>query len=237
MRPALLRRAAAPKAAPAACQICKPFSRPPPATPCCPAARPAPRLLRAPRPGPRGALLCTTLRSRRAPCHLALLVLLALFLRRARMRPAVLWRAAASKAACASCQFLNRSLDYLLATPRCPAGPLPHAFFASVACGLTVRSCAGRCDISVRLAHRVARDDCSRLAPCKHAARAVAPRRGFQSCPRRVPNSQTVLPILRRQRLAARPATLPHVFFASAARGLTACCSGRRCELAARLAT
>ena len=65
-------------------------------------------------------------------CHLALLVLLALFLRRARMRPAVLCRAAASKAACASCQFLNRSLDYPLATPRCPAGlPAPRLLCVS----------------------------------------------------------------------------------------------------------
>ena len=76
------------------------------------------------------------------------------------------------------------------------------------------------------LPHRVARVARSCLAPCKDAARVVAPHRGFQSCTRRVPNSQT-----------ARPAALPHVFFASVARALAARCCARRCDLAVSLAT
>ena len=93
-----------------------------------------------------------------------------------------------------------------------PGGPIsPLVCFAPVAAasrGVVARDAA----ISPAcMPHHVARASCSGPAVCKDAFRGVAPRRGVRICPRRVPESQIVSPILRRQRLAARP----HVCFPS----------------------
>ena len=157
-------------------------------------------------------------------------------LRRASMRPALLRHAVASKAARAACQIpklfsrFSAGNALLPGRPPCPTSsshPPPAA---------SRRAAPDDAVSSPRaLPHSVARASRSRRAPCKDAARAAELRRSFQSCPRRVPNSQTVLPILRRQRLVARPSALPQVFCAPVARGLAGRCCSRRFDLAVPL--
>ena len=140
----------------------------------------------------------------------------------------VLRRTAASKAARAA-RLIRKPFSRssagnasLPGRPPCPtssARPSPAASRRAAAHDAVISTCA-----LPRRDARVARS-------------CLAPHRGFQSCPGRAPNSQTVLPFLRRQRLAARSAALPHVFCTSVARGLTARCCARCCDLDVRLAT
>ena len=271
MRPSLLRRAAAPKAARASCQIRKPFSRfsagkaslfgrPP-----CP-TRPSP------------------VASRCVVAHRAVISLYALPHRVARA-------SCSGLAACKTCQprccaaprrpklpaprasIANGSLKSPPAAPPCPAGrppppaPSPAASRRLVAhyvvisprallrrvaraprCGFSACKDAARAVAPRRGVQMCTLPDCvarsSRNGPltCTDAARVVAPRRGMRAnvahrslypppatppfpgphvaqrrgvhrCPRRAPKSQTVLLILRRERLAAQRAALAQVFF------------------------
>ena len=144
-----------------------------------------------------------------------------------RSRPASSLRASPAAAACTDAAALLRcaaasddahdacptrkpfSSDFSLATGHRPAGrsrptfvlrPSPATSRGVVARHVVIAPCG--------TPHRVARSSLSRPAVCKDAARAVAPRHGVPRSPRRVPSSQIVLPILRRQRVAARPADL-----------------------------
>ena len=174
-----------------------------------------------------------TLRSRREHCHAALLERLAPVLRRAKMRPALLRRAAASKVACAACQvrkLLSRIRRRQRLAACCPAAclrrvryPRPHG-----AHDVVISPCVWPHRVEVSLAPVLQR---AKPRPTFFAA----PQR--PKLPRRVPTSHAFLPILRRQRLAARPAALPHVFSAPSARGVTVRCCARRCDIAVRLAT
>ena len=228
------------------------------------AARPAalaPRLLSVRRPRRHGPLR-TTLRSRRAMCHIALLARLAPARKLAKMQPATLRRGvrrclrslpvyrspdlrgqrlAAQQTAlaprlfclrrprrcpakmrralaprrgvrrCPRCMptFLHTTMPILLRQPRWPPGlscptsslrPSPAASQGAVALDVATSPRA--------MPHCVARASHSDPAACEDAARVVAPHRGVRRCPRRSPNSRTILPILRRQRLVARPAAL-----------------------------
>ena len=107
--------------------------------------------------------------------------------------------------------------------------PSPAASLCAVAHDVVISPCA--------LRHRVVCESCSGIAPCKDPAHLVAPRRGVKYLPAPRAKFAAVVPILRRQRLVARPAALPHVFIASVARGPAVRCCTRRCDLAVRFAT
>ena len=111
--------------------------------------------------------------------------------------------------------------DSPLATPCCPAGR-SRPTFALRPSPAASRGGAARDDAisPASTSHGVVRASRSGPAVCKDAARVVAPRHGVRRFWRRVPKSETVLPILHRQRLAAGPAALtPRLAFASVARG------------------
>ena len=131
------------------------------------------------------------------------------------MRPALLRRAAAPKAARASCQICKPFSRFsagkasLLGRAPCPTSvsrPSPVASRCAAAHAAVTSPCA--------LPHCVSRASRSGLAACENAGRVVAPHHGAPSCLRRVPTSQIALLILRRQRLPARPAAPPHVLCA-----------------------
>ena len=99
----------------------------------------------------------------------------------AKMRPALLRRSTASEDARGACQIRKPFSRFSAGVASLPGRPpAPHVFFPSLARGGGVHRCGG----------------------------VVVPRRGVRRCPRRVPKSQTVLPIIRLQRFAARWADL-----------------------------
>ena len=93
--------------------------------------------------------------------------------------------------------------------------PSPCAFFfAAVTRGVAGRCCARRCDIAVRLPHSVAILSCFRFCRCAKMRGAPLFRTAaFKVARARCQCHKTFPPMLRRQRLAARPAALaPHLF-------------------------
>ena len=153
---------------------------------------------------------------------------------RAKMRPALLRCVAASNAARAACQIRRpfsrftagiASLPGRPPFPKLSSRPPPAASRGVVARDLAISPRA--------LPRRVARASRSGLAACKNAARAVAPRRGVQSCLRRVPSSQTVVP----NSPPATPRCLLPCRMSSTRPLPAASRCARCCDLAVRLAT
>ena len=227
-----------------ACMICTLFSRFAALNASLPGRPPWPHVLGfARRPLRRGALPCATLRSRRAPCHIARCALCAPrsglvarddaartvaaqfarclpdSLQAARLRPPIHRR----PTRCAFTFVLRPLLASLwLVSPRA----LPHRVLRAslslshwpAALSVVWRRCAQRYDLAAR--HATSRVSC------------MPPRRDVPNCPCRVPNSQTAFAIHHEQRLDFRPSAVAPKSCSPIALDVAGCCRARRCDLA-----